>query len=226
MTHAGPFLLGFAAGIIAFSTPTFAAPAATVDIAQSNHNIVLVAQKRGSRTLGVTAVRYPGGKFRKVGPRKWVEGRGDGKFTFREIDDDGRAITLLDKSRGVYIFLNLRKEWVMYAEGDQPPRELYPIIGVEKDDPEEEVAVMPEMPELPKMARYTCEEGVPMVVRFENRGDRSLAFISIDGSPEMRLKQIPTGSGVKYSNGEYTILTKGRNAILEINGDTDICTGR
>lgn len=226
MTHAGSLLLSFAAGMIAFATPAFTAPAASVDITQTNAGIVLVAQKRGSRTLGVTAVRYPGGKFRKVGPRKWVEGRGDGKFSFREIDDDGRTITLLDKSRGVYIFLNLRKEWVMYAEGDEPPRELYPIIGVEKDDPEEEVAVMPEIPELPKMARYTCEEGVPMVVRFENRGDRSVAFVSIDGSPEMRLKQIPTGSGVKYSNGEYSIFTKGRNAILDINGDTDICTGR
>lgn len=189
--------------------------------------LVLVAQHRRSRTEGVTAVKYPGGQFRKVGPRRWVEGRRNSGFQFREIGDDGRTITLLDRSRGVYIYLNLRREMIMYAEDAGEPRELYPITGVIKAIPEPDVEEMPEdIPEIPKMARYNCEEGVPMVVRFETRGERGLAFVSIDGSPERRLRQIPAASGTKYSDGEYTVWTKGRNAVLEINGDSDICVGR
>jgi membrane-bound inhibitor of C-type lysozyme len=189
--------------------------------------LVLASQHRRSRTEGVTAVKYPGGQFRKVGPRRWVEGRRNSGFQFREIGDDGRTITLLDRSRGVYIYLNLRREMIMYAEEGGDPRELYPITGIIKAIPDTDVEEMPEdIPEVPKMARYNCEEGVPMVVRFETRGERSLAFVSIDGSPERRLRQIPAASGAKYSDGEYTVWTKGRNATLEINGDIDICTGR
>jgi membrane-bound inhibitor of C-type lysozyme len=188
---------------------------------------LVMVQNRRSRTEGVTAVKYPGGQFRKVGPRRWVEGRRNSGFQFREIGDDGRTITLLDRSRGVYIYLNLRREKIMYAEDGGEPRELYPITGIIKAVPDTDVEEMPDdIPEIPKMARYKCEEGVPMVVRFEIRGERSLAFVSIDGSPERRLRQIPAASGAKYSDGEYTVWTKGRNATLEINGDIDICVGR
>lgn len=226
------FQRSFVLGLLLAALPVVsgAAPRSTIAAPASFEapaELQLVAQQRRSRTEGVTAVKYPGGQFRKVGPRKWVEGRRNSGFQFREIGDDGRTITLLDRSRGVYIYLNLRRDMIMYAEDGDEPRELYPITGVIKAIPEPDVEEMPEnIPEIPKMARYSCEEGVPMVVRFESRGERSLAFVSIDGSPERRLRQIPSASGAKYSDGEYTVWTKGRNATLDINGDIDICIGR
>jgi membrane-bound inhibitor of C-type lysozyme len=186
--------------------------------------LVFVARNKRPRSEGVTAVIYPGGEFRKVGPRRWVENSDNGGFKFREVGNDGRTITLWDRSRNVYIYLNLRRERVFYAPDGEEPRDLYPILGVIKDAPDDRPGEIDE-PASTTRARFTCEEGVPMDVRFENIGDRSLAFVSIDGSPEIRLKQVPSGSGAKYSNGEYTIWTKGRNATLEINGDSDICVG-
>ena len=186
--------------------------------------LVLVARNKRPRSEGVTAVVYPGGQFRKVGPQRWVESSDNGGFKFREVGNDGRTITLWDRSRNVYIYLNLRRERIFYAPDGEEPRDLYPIIGVIKDAPDDNQGEIDE-PATSTRARFTCEEGVPMDVRFENIGQRSMAFVSIDGAPEVRLKQVPAASGAKYSNGEYTIWTKGRNATLEVNGDSDICVG-
>lgn len=186
---------------------------------------VLVARNKRPRTEGVRSVVYPKGEFRKVGPRRWMETGKRAQFQFREVGDDGRMITLFDRSRNIFVYLNLRREMILWAPDGEEPRDLYPIIGVIKDAPKDEDDFGDE-PDMPKVARYACEEGVPMDVRFENRGERSMAFVSIDGAPEIRLKQVPAASGAKYSNGEYTVWTKGRNAVLEINGDSDICVGR
>ncbi|MBX9456226.1 MAG: MliC family protein [Rhizobium sp.] len=193
--------------------------------AEKPSELVLVARQKRPRTEGVTAVVFPRGEFRKVGPRKWVESGKRAKFQFRETGDDGRMITLFDRSRNIFVYLNLRREMILWAPDGEEPRDLYPIIDVIRDAPDDGDDFGEEQ-DAPKVARYKCEEGIPMNVRFENRGERSLAFVSIDGSPEMRLKQVPAASGAKYSNGEYTVWTKGRNAVLEINGDSDICVGR
>jgi membrane-bound inhibitor of C-type lysozyme len=188
--------------------------------------LVFVARNKRPRTEGVTAVVHARGEFRKVGPRKWIEtGKRGVSFQFREVGDDGRMVTLFDRSRNIFVYINLRREMILWAPDGEEPRDLYPILGVIKDAPRDDDD-FGEEPDVPKIAKFTCEEGIPMNVRFENRGERSLAFVSIDGSPEMRLKQIPAASGAKYSNGEYTVWTKGRNAVLEINGDSDICVGR
>lgn len=205
-----------------------AAPAVTQTPvrAEKAAELVLVARNKRPRSEGVTAVIYPRGEFRKIGPRRWIESgkRSNFQFQFREVGDDGRMITLFDRSRNIFVYLNLRREKILWAPDGEEPRDLYPIIGVIKDAPQDDD--VDDETDAPKMARYTCEEGVPMDIRFENRGERSLAFVSIDGSPEMRLKQVPAASGARYSNGEYTVWTKGRNAVLEINGDSDICVGR
>jgi membrane-bound inhibitor of C-type lysozyme len=205
-----------------------AAPAANQTPVQAERpaELVLVARNKRPRSEGVTAVIYPRGEFRKIGPRRWLETGKRSKFQaqFREVGDDGRMITLFDRSRNIFVYINLRREKILWAPDGEEPRDLYPIIGVIKDVPQEDD--FDEEPAAPKMARYTCEEGVPMDVRFESRGERSMAFVSIDGSPEIRLKQVPAASGAKYSDGEYTVWTKGRNAVLEINGESDICVGR
>jgi membrane-bound inhibitor of C-type lysozyme len=206
----------------------FVNPASDIGASKASE-LVLVARNKRPRSEGVSVVEYPGGRFRKQGPRKWVEKSddNDGRFQFREVGDDGRVITLFDRSRNVYVYLDFRREQIFYAPDGEEPRPLYRMTSVKRlVADEDEDNGEDEVPDMPKMARYTCEEGVPMQVRYENRGDRSLAFVSIDGSPEMRLKQIPAASGAKYSNGEYTVWSKGRNAILDINGDTEVCVGR
>lgn len=186
--------------------------------------LTFVARNKRPRTEGVTAIVYPKGEFRKVGPRKWVEIGKRAQFQFREVGDDGRMITLFDRSRNIFVYFNLRREKILWAPDGEEPRDLYPIIGVIKDAPREADDFEQE-PDVPQLARFTCEEGIPMVVRIENRGERSRAFVSIDGGPDMRLNQVPTGSGAKYSDGLYTVLIKGRNAVLEYDNNTDVCIG-
>lgn len=204
-----------------------AAPVATQTPVQAEKpaELVLVARNKRPRSEGVTAVLYPRGEFRKIGPKRWLETGKRSKFQaqFREVGDDGRMITLFDRSRNIFVYINLKREKILWAPDGEEPRDLYPITGVIKDAPQDD---FDEEPAAPKIARYACEEGVPMDVRFETRGDRSMAFVSIDGAPEVRLKQVPAASGAKFSDGEYTVWAKGRNAVLEINGDSDICVGR
>lgn len=217
-----------AAFMVGLPCAAVAAPVSTQTPVQAEKaaELVFVARNKRPKTEGVTAIIYPRGEFRKVGPKRWLERGKSSKFQFqfREVGDDGRMITLFDRSRNIFVYLNLKREKILWAPDGEEPRDLYPIIGVIKEAPKEDD--FDDEQDAPKMARYTCEEGVPMDVRFENRGERSLAFVSIDGAPEMRLKQVPAASGAKYSDGEYTVWTKGRNAVLEINGDSDICVGR
>lgn len=218
-----------AAMLLAAQGPSIAGPVG-VDVdglgwTQSRQDpaLILVARNKRPRTEGVTRVLYARGEFRRVGPKRWVESVRKMQYQFREVGDDGRMITLFDRSRNIFVYLSLRREMILWAPDGEEPRDLYPITGVIKDTPVDEDEFEPEPP---KILRYVCDEGVPLVVRIENRGERSRAFVSVDGSQDMRLNQIPSGSGIKFSDGLYTILIKGRNAVVEYDNNTDICAGR
>lgn len=207
-----------------------AGPGRTSDVAgagewfPSQHPALEFVARKRPRTQGVTAVVYPRGEFRKIGPRRWIETSRRANYQFREVGDDGRMITLFDRSRGIFVYINLRREKILWAPDGEEPRDLYPIVDVVRDRGDDED--FPQEPAVPKMAAYTCDEGIPMIVRFDMRGDRSRALVSIDGAPDLQLRQIPSASGVKFSNGLYTVLIKGPNATLEYDNNTDICTGR
>ena len=70
---------------------------------------------------------------------------------------------------------------------------------------------------------YSCEEGIPLVVRYENSANNSIAYFSHDSFPEVRLDEAVSGSGARYSNGYYTLSTKGADAILEWEGTQSFC---
>ncbi len=70
---------------------------------------------------------------------------------------------------------------------------------------------------------YSCEEGIPLIVRYENTAETSIAFFSHDSFPEVRLDQVVSGSGSRYSNGYYTLSAKGADAILEWEGTQSFC---
>lgn len=70
---------------------------------------------------------------------------------------------------------------------------------------------------------YSCEEGIPLIVRYENTAQTSSAYFSHDSFPEVRLDQVVSGSGSQYSNGYYTLSAKGADAILEWEGTQSFC---
>ncbi len=60
---------------------------------------------------------------------------------------------------------------------------------------------------------YACDGGAPMQVRYHI--DDDAASVSHDGLPEIRLKQVISGSGIRYSNGYFTLSSKADLASLE-----------
>lgn len=66
--------------------------------------------------------------------------------------------------------------------------------------------------------RYTCPEGVPLVVTFSE--DAAIAAISIDGGPETRL---PEKKQNVYANRQYSLDVHGRVATLRTPTGTDRC---
>jgi membrane-bound inhibitor of C-type lysozyme len=61
---------------------------------------------------------------------------------------------------------------------------------------------------------FACDNGTVLRARFDNSRSYSVAHISQDGKAEVPLIQVESGSGVKYSNGDYTLHTKGDGAQL------------
>ena len=70
---------------------------------------------------------------------------------------------------------------------------------------------------------YSCEEGIPLIVRYVNTDQWSKAYFSHDSFPEVELPQVVSGSGARYSNGHYTLSTKGSEARLEWDGTVSVC---
>jgi hypothetical protein len=76
----------------------------------------------------VAHVVHARGMFEKQG-REWVEkdSAGQVSFRFEETGRDDESVYLLDRSRNVRLQLDLRREQVLYAAGDDPMRPLYKI---------------------------------------------------------------------------------------------------
>jgi membrane-bound inhibitor of C-type lysozyme len=67
---------------------------------------------------------------------------------------------------------------------------------------------------------FTCASGQNLATQF-NPAQQELA-LSIDNTL-LRLEQVPSGSGTKFSNGEVVFWNKGNDASLEIAGVTTEC---
>jgi len=73
-----------------------------------------------------------------------------------------------------------------------------------------------ERPRYPSDATvYQCEGGKQLVVQYLDRGKSAMVFYP---DREFRLDQVSAASGARYSNGRTTLSTKGRDAVLEENG--------
>lgn len=80
-----------------------------------------------------------------------------------------------------------------------------------------------EAPANTQTVTYSCNEGIPLVVRYENAGDESVAFVSHDSFPEVKLTQVVSGSGARYASGPIELHTKGRTAVFTFDGTEDVC---
>jgi membrane-bound inhibitor of C-type lysozyme len=185
--------------------------------------IILVSGKVNG--WNVVEVRHDRGRFRMNKSGAWVERGNDGaRFNFRETHRDDWSVYLVDNSRNMRLQIDLHRKMVLFAVGNGPMKPLYLInhaiagkagrggSGGQAGQAASRTVV-----------RYSCNEGIPLVVRYENIGNTSRAFFSHDSLPEMRLDQIRSGSGAAYSNGRYTLHTKGRQAVLTWDGITDVC---
>jgi membrane-bound inhibitor of C-type lysozyme len=178
----------------------------------------------GVNGFTVGAVIHPGGSFNAVGNGQWQETDAQGRvsFHFQEETRDEWSVYLFDASRNVSLQLDLHRGQVLYGVGAEPKRVLYQITGSFAQAGRAQTGG--ELPLAPKSTtvRYTCAEGLPLVVTYVNSGNGHAIF-SIDGSPEERLEQAPSGSGSQYTNGRFTLFAKGNSATLQHPSGVDNC---
>ena len=67
---------------------------------------------------------------------------------------------------------------------------------------------------------YECENKSSVVVQFQPATDEMLVFLPGETA---RLPHVRSGSGARYSDGEVTYWSKGREALLQIRGATTRC---
>ncbi len=70
------------------------------------------------------------GSYRTIADGVWVEEGPDGtvRFEFEETDRDDWSVYLHDDTRGIDIEIDLWDDIVWYADGDNPPVELYEVF--------------------------------------------------------------------------------------------------
>ncbi|MEP2703925.1 MAG: MliC family protein [Roseibium sp.] len=196
--------------------------------APANNNPPVASQLPASVAVNgftVGQVLHPGGSFTNVGNGQWQEADAQGRvnFNFREESRDEWSVYLFDASRNVALQLDLHRGQVLYGVGAGPKSVLYPITGsfAQGGAVQTGAAVQQSADEI--TVHYTCAEGLPLTVTYVNSGNGH-AILSIDGSPEQRLEQVVSGSGSRYSDGTYTLSSKGKSAMLEHPSGVDNCS--
>ena len=169
----------------------------------------------------VIEVFHSRGRFVESGGGRWTELGNDGaRFNFVETGRDEWSVYLNDPSRNLQIQLDLHKRQILWGQNGGPKSSLYQIT--------DSVASQGQIGEAYSQAivDYDCNEGIPLRVIFTNSGNTSTANVTHDSFQLGELNQIQSGSGSAYSNGQYTLYTKGREAILQWDGITDVCYER
>ncbi|GAB2184498.1 MliC family protein [Roseibium sp. LAB1] len=177
------------------------------------------------RNVGV--VRHSGGSFTHVGNGQWQEADvyGTVNFYFQEFGRDDWSVYLHDSSRNVTLQLDLHRRMILYAQGDAPRSDLYAITDAFPMRGQQPVSggnVAQPVAGDSVTVQYTCTEGLPMTVTYVRSGNGYVTY-TFDGSPPRRLEQVVSGSGARYSDGSYTIHSKGSDLIHEAPYGSDTC---
>ncbi|MEO9530100.1 MliC family protein [Roseibium sp.] len=181
-----------------------------------------VAISPGVSGFNVDQVFHAQGSFSNAGGGQWEELNQNGQVAFR-FEERGRnegAVFLYDTSRDVSLQLDLVRGQVMYGVYSEPKQPLYAITNAIADV---QAQGTPSPVSDSVTHHYTCAEGLPLVVTYGQTGD-GYAIFSIDGSPEMRLEQVRSGSGALYTDGAHSLHSKGNSVILTGPAGTDTCS--
>lgn len=165
--HAGAALLFMVAAV-----PCLASPLSAGGPAKHRSHAVVAVKSPVATGYNVLVVKYPGGKFEKWGETEWREYANGGQFNFVEQARGETTVMLFDPSRNVYIELNLADGEIRYGEAGQQFSFLYPITETLISDQPGDAAPVEETGAAAAAQRidYTCEEGLPMSVLYEQVG--------------------------------------------------------
>lgn len=212
---------------------TIAASAAS---AHGASNIPLTLQSRNSQTMAgiqmvaangwvnVTGVYYSGGTIVKGSGSNWVETGDDGAtFNFVEVGRDNTSIYLRDNSRGVNLRLNLSEEEIFYSDDSGKGFPLSTITGILSGPTNTQSGQIGQAASV-TVAEYTCNEGIPLVLEFEEAGGNYSVTWIHDGFRGGTLPQVVSGSGNRFAANGVEIHTKGDAAYVNNNGSEDNCT--
>ncbi|WP_157967544.1 MliC family protein [Cohaesibacter intestini] len=61
---------------------------------------------------------------------------------------------------------------------------------------------------------YSCNEGIPLQVTFIADANETYALYSHDSGPKIRVTQVQSGSGLRYTNGHHELQGKGPEMML------------
>ncbi|WP_319533784.1 MliC family protein [uncultured Cohaesibacter sp.] len=61
---------------------------------------------------------------------------------------------------------------------------------------------------------FSCNEGIPLQVTFIADNTQAFALYSYDSGPQIRVSQVRSGSGLRYSDGFRELLSKGNEVTL------------
>ncbi|WP_417694437.1 MliC family protein [Roseibium sp.] len=181
----------------------------------------------GVNGLTVDQVFHSRGSFSNAGGGQWEELNEQGRVSFR-FEERGRsdtAVYLFDASRNVGLQLNLQSRQVLYGQGNDPMQPLYTITNAIAD-----VAAGGSAPVASPAARtvhYTCPEGLPLTVTFSDIGgaNEHVTF-NMDTFEGNRLARVRSGSGALYTDGVFSIHTKGNEAVFQGPSGSDRCFER
>lgn len=179
-------------------------------------NVLSVAN--GVNGYNVVEVYHSGGRFVENGGGRWTELGNDGaQFNFVETGRDEWSVYLNDPGRNLQIQLDLHRRQILWGQNNGPKSPLYNMTDAFAAQGQIGEATSQEVVD------YNCNEGIPLRVIYTNTGNVSTANVTHDGFQLGEFNQIPSGSGSAYSNGRYTLYTKGREAVLQWDGITDVC---
>lgn len=196
-------------------------------IAAANGSVIQVLN--GVNGRNAEAVYTSTGSFYTDWNGNWTEQGNDGAvFHFRETGRDDWSVYLRDDSRGVNLQLDLHTKEVKYSDDNGQSFVLYQITGAQArsfgNDNNNNNQGQIGNAASSTVVEYSCNEGIPLVVVYENIGNDSWATWTHDGFKGTRMPQVVSGSGSQYSDGRNTLHSKGREVYLNLDGIEDYCT--
>lgn len=172
----------------------------------------------------VTGVRFPNGRIDKGSGKNWIEyGSSGAQFNFIEVGQSNSSVFLRDNSRGINLELNLDEEKVLYSDDNGANFPLYNITGIQSGAVDQGQGQVGQSASR-KIVEYSCNEGIPLLLQFDQIGDKFWVTWTHDSFKGKRLPQVLSGSGNNFSDGRYSVHTKGNLAYVNLDGIEDSCT--